>query len=104
MPMNTNAFHISRTVGVVIAFVIVLGGAIFYMTTRTPSTDETVLTTDGPASQSEATFVMLATQLDSIAFDTSVLNDPRFLILTDIHTAVTPENSGRNDPFAPLGR
>jgi hypothetical protein len=31
-----------------------------------------------------------------------VFSDPRFMALTDIHTAILPESVGRNDPFASI--
>lgn len=58
----------------------------------------------GPASSAEQTFLNLAAKIDPVAFDTSILSDPRFVNLQDIRTSIVPESSGRVDPFAPLGR
>jgi hypothetical protein len=55
-----------------------------------------------PESQAEIAFLDLATQLDGISFDTSFLTDSRFANLVDIRNAITPEASGRKDPFAPV--
>jgi hypothetical protein len=55
------------------------------------------------ASAAELDFVNLVGQIDSISFDTSIFSDPRFIALTDIHTIVVPEASGRRDPFASIG-
>lgn len=101
--MNTNSFHISRTVGILIAVAVVIIIAISYLVIRKPD-EGTVSIIGAPASESEANFVQLAGQLDSITFDTRILTDPRFTSLVDIHTAILPEQLGRTDPFAPIGR
>lgn len=93
--------QLSRTTKIAIAAgVVVLGGiAYFFMGT---SDDAAVMVAPGPASSAEAIFIDLATQLDPVAFDATILSDPRFLGLVDIHTNVVPEAVGRTDPFAPL--
>ncbi|MBU0750452.1 hypothetical protein KKH15_02960 [Patescibacteria group bacterium] len=55
-----------------------------------------------PVSGAEFTFLTLAARIEPIVFDTSVLQDPRFLRLVDLRTAILPETSGRDNPFAPL--
>lgn len=57
-----------------------------------------------PASEAELTFLALTARIDPVDFDTSILQDPRFAALRDIRTSVTPEATGRFDPFAPFGR
>ncbi|HEX2792471.1 MAG TPA: hypothetical protein VHO23_02030 [Candidatus Paceibacterota bacterium] len=101
--MNLKSFHFSRSIAILVALGGVILVAVGYMLM---GQDEqgTVTASDGPATASEAAFVTLAGQLDSIAFDLSVLEDSRFRSLKDIHTAITPEDSGRMDPFAPAGR
>ncbi len=103
--MNTNGFHISQTASILVIAGILVAGAVAYMmmSNSTPPAG-TVSITGGPATESEATFVTLAGQLDSIVFNTAILSDARFLSLQDIHTAVLPEAVGRPDPFAPLGK
>ena len=64
---------------------------------------DTVVTSNAPASSAETLFLNLSTQLDSISFDTTILTDPRFAALSDIHTEILPEATGRNNPFASLG-
>ncbi|MEK9184235.1 MAG: hypothetical protein AAB892_00715 [Patescibacteria group bacterium] len=102
--MNPNSFHISRTVAVLVALAVIIALAVGYTLMKNDESDSTVSVTGGAATASEANFVTLAGELDSIVFDTSIFSDPRFLALIDIHTAITPEVPGRNDPFAPLGR
>ncbi len=64
--------------------------------------DTNVVTEGIPVTPAETTFVNLAAQLEPLGFDTSILSDPRFTALQDIHTAIVPEASGRKDPFAPI--
>lgn len=102
--MNLNSLHISRTVAIGLILGLIVIAAIAYTLMQNKDDDETISVTDEGALASEATFVTLASELDAIDFDTTVLNDPRFIGLSNIHTAITPEPQGRPDPFAPLGR
>ncbi len=92
--MNLNSFHISRTIAVFVVLGLIVLAAIGYTLMQGGSEDDV----------SEANFITLASELDAIRFDTTVLSDPRFTGLADIHTAITPEPQGRADPFGPLGR
>ena len=102
--MNLNSLHISRTVAVGLILALIVIAAIGYTLMQKDNAEEAVTVTDDGALASEANFATLASELDSIRFDTTVLNDPRFIGLSNIHTAITPEPQGRPDPFAPLGR
>lgn len=53
-------------------------------------------------SSAEFTFINLAARIEPIVFDTSVLSDPRFMNLVDLRTVITPEQTGKQNPFAPL--
>lgn len=99
--MNLNSLHISRTVAIVIVLAIIVIAAIAY-TLMSDGEGDVVTVSDTPTTQSEATFVTLASELDSIVFDASILSDPRFTSLVNMHTAITPEPVGRNNPFSPL--
>ncbi|MEK7510750.1 MAG: hypothetical protein AAB582_00740 [Patescibacteria group bacterium] len=101
--MNLNSLHISRTVAIGIILAIVVIAAIAY-TLMNDGTDETITVSDPATTESEANFITLASELDSIAFDASVLSDPRFTSLVNINTAITPEPVGRSNPFSPIGR
>jgi hypothetical protein len=76
-------------------------GAIYYYFFYNKDTGSAV-TAAAPASSAELDFVNLAGQIDTISFDPAIFSDPRFTRLTDIHTIVVPEASGRRDPFAIL--
>ncbi len=94
--MNKNTI-IALAIGVVL-----VGAAAYLLFLKPPST--VALTATEPTSPAEVTFVSLASQLEPLGFDTSILSDSRFVMLADIHTAVLDEPSGRRDPFAPIGR
>ena len=84
------------------ALVVLLGG--FYYFFFFADSDETVLTSDAPASAAEVSFIALVSQLDPIEFDIDVLSEPAFTRLVDIHTQPAEEQKGRTDPFGPFGR
>jgi hypothetical protein len=94
--MNRNTL-----IALVIGFVL-LGAAGYLLFLKPQST--VALSSTSPISPEEITFVNLTAQLDPLGFNTSILADPRFMSLVDIHTAILPEVSGRRDPFLPLGR
>lgn len=79
---------------------VLLVGAAYLLFLKPPAAD--TVTESAPISPAEITFVNLASQLEPLGFDTSILTDPRFVALVDIHTAILPEPQGRHDPFAPL--
>lgn len=88
----------------IIALVIVVLGTLipaYFLLSHTPTPDySTVVSASVPTTDAEAMFVNLSSQLVPLAFDTSILNDPRFTSLIDLHTVILPEASGRRDPFA----
>lgn len=91
----------NKTTGIAIALGIILLGAAGYLMLR-PSSGPGVTATGTPSSAAEITFITLTAKIDPVAFDTSILVDPRFIGLRDIRTAVIMEPTGRTDPFAPL--
>ena len=74
----------------------------YFLINATPTGD--VVVASEPTSEAEARFVDLTNQLDQLQFDKSILSDPRFSALIDLHTAVLPETLGKRDPFAPFGK
>lgn len=93
----------SRTTVILIVLALLVLAAAGYMLFGAPSEESALGPTGAPGSEAEMTFLTLTAQIDPVAFDTSVLDDPRFKALRDIRTAITPETPGRADPFAPLG-
>lgn len=94
---------LSKKTSVTVAIaVVVLGVAAYFLWMRTPAEPNVTISGTGATSAAQATFLTLASRLEPVAFDASILEDSRFLSLVDIKTAILPEDSGRNDPFAPL--
>ena len=82
----------------------VLLGAVYLLFFNNSSNTSAVSQSGGaPTSPAQASFLDLSSQIEPITFDTSILSDPRFTSLVDLHTAILPEAAGRKDPFAPLG-
>lgn len=90
-----------KTLPYVALVVVVIGAAAYYMWGR-PNTTPVVTADMQPQSASEATFLGLATELDTVSFESSIFSDPRFTVLKDIHTTVVAEPVGRRDPFGGL--
>lgn len=93
----------SRTTIILIVLGLLVLGAAAYLLFGSQPSESAVSPAGTPGSEAEMTFLGLTAQIDPVAFDTSVLDDPRFKALRDIRTAILPEAPGRADPFAPLG-
>jgi hypothetical protein len=91
----------TKTLLIILAAVIVLGGLYWYFFTGAPIAPPVSVTT-GTQSQAQAQFQTLIGELDPISFNLSIFSDARFLSLVDIATPITPEAAGRTDPFAPF--
>ena len=91
----------TKTIVIVLAIVVILG--VVYITFFNTNDDSSAVSGNGvTASAAEVTFLNLAAKINPIVFDTSILSDPRFTSLMDIHTAIIPETTGRDNPFLPL--
>lgn len=89
------------TTTLLIALGVTILVAAFFIFQATSSTEDDGIITEGEVStEAEAIFINLASQINSISFDTSLFNDPRFASLVDIRVAIIPEAAGRKDPFA----
>lgn len=73
----------------------------YFFTGPSSTTPLSVSTTSSPAGQQ---FIELSGKLNALNFNTAIFQDPRFTALVSLETPITPENKGRVDPFAPLGR
>jgi hypothetical protein len=94
--------HLTKSnIILIVAASLTFVAAVYYYFFYNKDTGSAVVAT-APASAAELDFVNLAGQIDSISFDPGIFSDPRFMRLTDIHTIVVPESSGRRDPFAAL--
>lgn len=93
--MNSNT-----TIPLVVIVLILAGGGYWYYSSQTGN--QLPLTASAGDGEAQTQFKMLVSELKNISFDKSIFLDPKFLALTDLATQVTPEPSGRVDPFAPL--
>jgi hypothetical protein len=91
-----------QTTLIIIAALVVAGGAYWYFFAG--SGDEPALTATQGNTEAQAQFQSLVGELAPISFDTSIFTDARFSSLIDLATPVTPETSGRIDPFAPFSK
>ncbi|HEX8591523.1 MAG TPA: hypothetical protein VF696_02135 [Candidatus Paceibacterota bacterium] len=97
--------HFSRkNLLTLICAAVVLIGGFYYFFFFTDTDEDTVLSVGAPASEAEVSFIALVSKLGPIEFDTRILDDARFMNLTDIRTTIVDEPKGRTDPFGPLGR
>ncbi|KND51377.1 MAG: hypothetical protein ABA06_03650 [Parcubacteria bacterium C7867-001] len=90
-----------NTIIAIVLAVIVLAAA-GYMFFGKPNTQTGITADSSTKSAAELTFINLTAEIQPVKFDTSILFDPRFRALEDLHTAIIPETAGRKDPFAPL--
>jgi hypothetical protein len=91
--MKSNALLIG------IVTIVIAGGAYWYFFTGTgnqPPLSETGTSTNVAQTQFQA----LVGELQPISFDSSIFSDARFNALVDLATPVSPESTGRLDPFA----
>lgn len=92
----------SQTLLIILAAIVVAGGGYWYFFTGTGNDAPLTATQDNSAAQEE--FASLVSELAPISFDTGIFSDARFGALVDLATPITPEPSGRPDPFAPLSK
>ena len=91
----------SNTIILIVATLIVAGGAYWYFFTGTGNQPPlaTALATDNPA---QIQFQALVSELQPISFLTTIFSDARFMALVDLTTPIQSETIGRLDPFAPI--
>ncbi len=88
-----------NTILIIVAALIVAAGAYWFFFTDTGN--EPSLSVNVSSNQAQAQFETLLGELP-ITFDTSIFSNPNFKALIDITTAISPEEIGRPDPFAPI--
>mgnify|MGYP001552569373 CR=1 FL=1 len=90
----------SSTTLLILAVLIVAGAAYWFFFTG--NGNQPPLTAGQGQSAAQAQFQTLVGELAPIKFDTTLFSDPRFTSLVNLSTPITPEPTGRTDPFAPL--
>ena len=93
MKLNTN------TILIILGTLVIAAGAYWYFSSGTGN--DLPLTTTTVENQAQAQFQLLSGQLPT-SFDTSIFSNPSFRVLIDLATPITPESSGRLDPFATI--
>lgn len=86
---------------IIIVTLIAAAGIFWYFFTNSGNQSPLTITPQNTAAQAQ--FQTLVEQLQSITFDTAIFSNPKFTSLVDIHTPVSPEPTGRPDPFATVG-
>lgn len=89
-----------NTIVLVIAALVIAGGAYWYFFTDTGNDAPVSATASQSAAQEK--FKNLVSQLRGISFNTSIFSDARFNSLVDITVPMTAEPIGRPDPFAAI--
>lgn len=88
---------------VIIIIITLLLGALAFWYFATTSGNQAPLSATATNSAAQTQFQGLVEELQSITFDTSIFSNPKFTSLVDITTPVSPEPTGRTDPFATIG-
>lgn len=85
---------------VIVSMLVIAAGGYWYFFGQTGN--DVPLTNSIAVDAAQTQFQVLVSQLKPISFDTSIFSDPKFTALVDLSTPISPEPSGRLDPFAPL--
>lgn len=93
---------LSKNLPLIAGVVVVLGAIVYMVWLRPVPLANVTVSGTGPMGEAYTTFLALSEQLEPGGFNAAILEDPRFLSLVDIKTAIVPEQSGRIDPFAAL--
>lgn len=89
----------SNNVLTILATLVIAAGGYWYFFT---GSEQPPLTSRIESNEAQVRFQTLVGELQPISFSTDIFSDPRFNALIDIVVPVTPESSGRLDPFAPV--
>lgn len=89
-------------IGVLVVVVLFIGYSLF---TDNASKNAGLLSSQSgtQANRGNSDLLVLLINLRSITLDDSIFSDPTFERLTDFGREITPEPTGRNNPFAPVG-
>jgi hypothetical protein len=88
-----------KTYGTIAIVILVFLLLYLYLPSSSPAATLIVGSPYGSVGSSE---LSLLNQIRSLRIDTALFNDAAFRSLVDYSVAITPENVGRPNPFAPL--
>ena len=75
---------------------------IYYLWTS--AENSALLTTNDGTSPLSQEILLTLGQLHTIRLDPAIFTDPVFASLTDFGVTIPPQNAGRRNPFAPVGK
>lgn len=90
----------NNTIPLIILTLVIAAGLYWYMNAQTGN--QLPLTASSSTNAAQTQFQSLVSQLQPISFNVDIFSDPRFVSLVDLTVPVTPESSGRLDPFAAI--
>jgi len=70
----------------------------------TSAENSALLTTNDGTSPLSQEILLTLGQLHTIRLDPAIFTDPVFASLTDFGVTIPPQNAGRRNPFAPVGK
>lgn len=84
---------------IVITLIVAAGGYWYFFM---GSGNQPPLTESSSQNAAQTQFQTLVSELQPISFNTAIFSNPKFTSLIDLTTPVSPEPSGRLDPFASI--
>ncbi len=93
-----------KTILSIVLVIIVVMAAVFYLNGQGTTSDGS-LTSDVKAIQSSDAqdISLLLQKMDHVELNNSIFTNPVFLSLKDNTATFIPQDSGRDNPFAPIG-
>ena len=70
----------------------------------TSAENSALLTTNDGTSPLSQEILLTLGQLHTLRLDPAIFTDPVFASLTDFGVTIPPQNAGRRNPFAPVGK
>lgn len=86
----------------IVGAIALLGAAGYWYLSSSSGTQQPIVSVGDTGSAAQSHFQALVSELNPISFDTSIFSDPRFGVLVNLETPISPEPKGRLDPFAAI--
>jgi phosphomevalonate kinase len=89
---------------ITIILVVVIGMVAFWYLTKTDNTASSLITDVKTTDSTDAKYIYtILQQMAQVTLDDSIFANPVFQNLKDNTVSFSPQASGRNNPFAPVG-